>query len=201
MAKANRTAMVLVSALSLALSSNCSLSRGTTQLVEVRSTPPGAEVTLNGEPVGETPLFVEVRRRDAEPVLRFEEAGFESVERELDRRRSGWFWGDLTVAVFFGGVAFFGASLSSGVGAGTAGLGALWATAFLAPPLALGTAYGFPDRVRVVLPPLDEAGEPAEASVGGTAGRPVVAGRFELPTPVIGAVGKGASTTDTPRTP
>lgn len=173
MAKATGRRWRLVPTLSLAvaLSSNCSLSRGTTQLVAVRSTPPGAEVSLNGEPVGETPLFVEVRRRDAEPVLRFEEAGFESIERELERRRSGWFWGDVAVAAFFGGAAFFGASISSGVGAGTAGYGALWATAFLAPPLALGTAYGFPDRVRVVLPPLDETDEPAEASVGGTAGR------------------------------
>ena len=179
MAKATGRRWCLVPTLSLAvaLSSNCSLSRGTTQLVAVRSTPPGAEVSLNGEPVGQTPLFVEVRRRDAEPVLRFEEAGFESVERELERRRSGWFWGDVAVAVFFGGAAFFGASISSGVGAGTAGYGALWATAFLAPPLALGTAYGFPDRVRVVLPPLDEADEPAEASVGRTPAAGVTPGK------------------------
>ena len=161
-----RRCLALTISLVVALSSNCSLSRGRTQLVEVRSTPPGAEVSLNGEPMGETPLVVEVRRRDAEPVLRFEKAGFEPVERELARRRSGWFWGDFAVAAFFGGVAFFGASISSGVGPGTAGYGALWATAFLAPPLALGTAYGFPYRVRGVLPPVDEAGEPVEANVG-----------------------------------
>lgn len=159
-----RRRLALTMGIVVALSSSCSLSRGRTQLVEVRSTPPGAQVALNGWPVGETPVHVELRRSDADPVLRVEEAGFESVERKLDRRLGGWFWGDFSMALLLGSVAGLGAALDDGgFGPASIGFGALWSTAILAPPLALGSAYEFPDEVRVVLPRAGGSGDPGGA--------------------------------------
>ena len=57
-------AMTMAAALS-----GCSLSNGRTQIVRVRSVPPDAQVWLDGERVGATPLDVEVRRRNAGPAL------------------------------------------------------------------------------------------------------------------------------------
>lgn len=138
--------------MAVALSSNCSLSAGRTQLVHVKSTPSGAKVSLNGDSVGETPVHVRVQRRDADAVLHIEEVGFESVERRLDRRLGGWFWGDFATALVLGSIAGLGAALDDGgFGPASIGFGALWSTAVLAPPLALGTVYEFPNEVDVFL--------------------------------------------------
>lgn len=170
MAKRSGRRRCLVLMMVVALSSNCSLSRGRTQLVHVTSTPPDAQVSLNGEPVGETPMYVEVRRRDADPVLRIGKAGFESVESGLDRRLSRWFLGgDLVGALFLGGFAWAIASLDYGPSSPRSiGYGALWSTPVLAPPLVLGTAFAFPNEVEVVLERADGGGDP----VGGLSGSP-----------------------------
>lgn len=174
-----RRGVMLAVGMVVALSSNCSLSRGRTQLVEVRSVPLGAQVSLNGEPVGETPVHVEVGRRDADPVLRVGKAGFEPVEQGLDRRLAGWFLGgDIPVALLLGGLAAVGGALSSWSAGASIGYGGLWSTAVLAPPLALGTAFEFRNEVEIVLQRSD--------GVGGAAGtarklaRPVFDVRSEL---------------------
>ena len=176
-----RRRFVIAVGMVVVLSSNCSLSRGRTQLVHVTSTPPSAQVSLNGESVGETPVHVEVRRRDAEPVLRIGKAGFGSVEKRLDRSLSRRFiWGDLVVALLLGGVAWAGASIDSGgYGPGSIGFGALWSTAILAPPLALGSAFEFPMKVDVAL----RRSNRGVGSVGAAAResvRPMVGGRSRL---------------------
>lgn len=147
-----------------ALSSNCSLSAGRTQLVHVKSTPSGAKVSLNGDSVGETPVHVRVQRRDADAVLHIEEVGFESVERRLDRRLGGWFWGDFATALVLGSIAGLGAALDDGgFGPASIGFSALWSTAVLAPPLALGTVYEFPSEVDVFLQRIDGTVDPTAA--------------------------------------
>lgn len=175
---ARRRRLAIAVGVVVVLSSNCSLSRGRTQLVHVTSTPPTAQVSLNGESVGETPVHVEVRRRDAEPVLRIEKAGFGSVEKRLDRRLSRRFiWGDLVVALLLGGVAWAGASIDSGgYGPESIGFGALWSTAVLAPPLALGSAFEFPTEVDVALR-RSNGGVGSVAAAAGESVRPMVGGR------------------------
>ena len=162
-----RRCLVLTMSVVVALSSNCSLSRGRTQLVHVTSTPPDAQVLLNGGPVGETPVYVEVRRRDADPVLRIGKAGFESVESGLDRRLSGWFVGDLVGALLLGYLGWLIAALDyGGASPRSIGYGALWSAPVLVPPLALGTAFEFPNEIEVVLERADGGGDPVGASVG-----------------------------------
>lgn len=69
------------------MTSGCAtLQNGTAQRIRVNSTPPGAQVFLNGQPVGTTPTQIVVSRRNREPVIRVERDGFSPFEQTLQRR-------------------------------------------------------------------------------------------------------------------
>ena len=72
---------------------------GSTQRVEVSSTPPAAEVFLDGQAVGVTPVEVVVSRRDPIPAIRIEKDGFRPSEQKLRRSRSWWLLADVGVGV------------------------------------------------------------------------------------------------------
>lgn len=85
-----RTGRNLVLASALALSGGCALmANSTTQSIDVTSTPPGAQVLIDGRAVGETPLRVQLPRRRKSPVLRFEKEGYRSEVMPL-RRSLSW---------------------------------------------------------------------------------------------------------------
>ena len=69
---------------------------GSTQRILVSSTPPAAEVFLDGQAVGVTPVEVVVSRR-AEPVVRIEKDGFRPSEQTLRRSTSWWLLVDVGV--------------------------------------------------------------------------------------------------------
>ncbi len=94
--------------------SGCSLSNGRTQIVRVRSVPPDAQVWLDGERVGTTPLDVEVRRRNAGPALRIEKNGFAPAERILPREISGSGRSDLVFAGVLAVVSFIAGGTAAG---------------------------------------------------------------------------------------
>ena len=72
---------------------------GSTQRVEVSSTPPAAEVFLDGQAVGVTPVEVVVSRRDPIPAIRIEKDGFRPSEQKLRRSTSWWLLADVGVGV------------------------------------------------------------------------------------------------------
>ena len=81
------------------LSSACATAiNGTTQRVAVASDPPGAQVYVNDAPVGVTPAFVDVPRRDRDLELRLEKDGYEPARLALEREFSGWSWGNVLFA-------------------------------------------------------------------------------------------------------
>lgn len=83
---------------SLASAGGCALlANSTTQFVDVTSAPSGAQVRVDGRPVGETPVRVKLPRRRGGVVLRFEKDGFRSQQRPLRRSLSRWLWGDAYV--------------------------------------------------------------------------------------------------------
>lgn len=125
-----------------ACSSACAtVINGATQRVAVMSDPPGAQLYINDTPVGVTPAFIDVSRRDA-VELRFEKDGCDPAVLTLKRSRSWW----SAANVLFAGVpindystgAWMGAMVFYGV------LGAL-------EDARSGGAYKRPDSVRAAL--------------------------------------------------
>ena len=131
-----RTGRNILLATALALSGGCALmANSTTQSIDVTSTPPGAQVLIDGRAVGETPLRVELQRRRRSPVLRFEKEGYWSEVMPLRRSLS---WHLL-------GSAYFLARLPVNDytwGMWAANNAIVWGLDF-----ATGGAFAFPDRV------------------------------------------------------
>jgi PEGA domain len=81
------------------LSTGCAtIAHGQTQVVRVTSNPSGARVFVENVQLGVTPAQLELNRRDANIVLRFEKDGFASQQTALKRTLSKWLLGDLAMA-------------------------------------------------------------------------------------------------------
>ena len=92
---------LIISALafSLILISCGTIMQGTTQQVGISSSPSNADVTINGQNKGTTPLTVDLKRKDSH-MVRLELQGYEPFETTLTRKTSGWVWGNIV----FGGL-------------------------------------------------------------------------------------------------
>ena len=112
---------------------------GSTQRIPVTSTPPAAEVLLDGQAVGVTPVEVVVSRR-AEHEIRIEKEGWRSSEQTLRRSTSWWLLADV-------GVGHFGHTLGVAAGAGPVLLDYL-----------IGAAFRFQSRVDASLEPAGQRG-------------------------------------------
>lgn len=82
----------LVVCLLLVVTTGCATltTNGTSQRIPVESSPPGADVFVNGDHVGETPIEVDVSRRDESPQIDIRKNGFLPVTYTLQRRPSWW---------------------------------------------------------------------------------------------------------------
>ncbi|MFU8861632.1 MAG: PEGA domain-containing protein [Cyclonatronaceae bacterium] len=83
--------------------------QGTTQQVGISSSPSNATVTINGQSKGNTPMLVDLKRKDSH-MVRIELDGFEPYETTLTRQVSGWVWGNIV----FGGLIGLVVDASSG---------------------------------------------------------------------------------------
>lgn len=126
---------------------------GTTQRIRVASTPPDAQVLLDGQLVGVTPLDVTVSRRNHRPVLVVEKHGFPRHERRLRRSETwrilasvgtgaglAWVSGALIVGGHERGLSFWETMSVGGIGAAPGVIDYL-----------TGAVFAFPDRVDVDL--------------------------------------------------
>jgi len=86
--------------LAIGLSGCATVINGTKQKVSFLSDPPGSAITINGVPVGRTPVTFDLKRGSAVQVSVVAE-GYEPANFSLTRRRSSWIWGNLV----FGGPA------------------------------------------------------------------------------------------------
>ncbi len=82
---AKRAACTGLALLILLNTTSCGLLVSGRQKIRLNSTPQGAEVLMDGNNEGVTPLTVSVRRRD-EPVFRFQKEGYIPQERPTDRK-------------------------------------------------------------------------------------------------------------------
>ena len=63
------------------------------------STPTNARVTVDGKPLGSTPLIVSLSRK-GNHIVRMELDGYLPFEATITRKTSGWVWGNIV----FGGL-------------------------------------------------------------------------------------------------
>lgn len=73
--------------------------QSSTQQVGFSSNPGNASVTINGQNHGNTPMIIDLKRKDSHMVV-IELEGYQPYETSLTRRTSGWVWGNLV----FGGL-------------------------------------------------------------------------------------------------
>lgn len=83
----------------VSFTSCASIIHGSKQVVPINSTPAGATVMLDGLNVGETPVSVEMTRKDVHTVT-LQLDGYQDFEMRLARKTSGWVWGNIV----FGGI-------------------------------------------------------------------------------------------------
>jgi len=74
---------------------------GTSQSIGFSSRPTGAEVTINNEPRGSTPIIVDLKRKDHH-IIRITMDGYESYETTITRGVSGWVVGNLVFGALVG---------------------------------------------------------------------------------------------------
>ena len=96
--QAVRCAMCALLAACVLLNGCATAMNGPAQRVAVASDPPGARVYMNGAPVGVTPAFVDVPRRDPDLKLRLEKDGYQPTMLPIERSRSRWVAGNLLFA-------------------------------------------------------------------------------------------------------
>lgn len=73
--------------------------QGTTQQMGISSNPSNANVTINGQSKGVTPMIVDLKRKDSH-MIRIDLEGYQTYETVLTRKTSGWVWGNIV----FGGL-------------------------------------------------------------------------------------------------
>lgn len=86
-----------------------SIVNGTTQRVGISSMPTGAIVSVDGAVVGNTPMFVDLKRKE-EHIVTIELPGFQKAQLTVTQNISGWVLGNLA----FGGLLGLGIDYLSG---------------------------------------------------------------------------------------
>jgi len=89
---------LLVSTL-FTLNSCASIMHGSSQEVPINSTPSGANVFINGQDIGVTPVTTTLKRKEMHTLV-LELDGYQPFEMNLARKTSGWVWGN----ILFGGI-------------------------------------------------------------------------------------------------
>jgi hypothetical protein len=87
-------------AIAVATTGCATIMAGGPDRVNVNSNPPGANVFLDDQLVGQTPMVVTLDRDKSRGLIRIEQAGFQPVVMQRSKQINGWFWANLC----FGGV-------------------------------------------------------------------------------------------------
>lgn len=90
----------IIAAVSLVSTAACaSIMNGSNQGIAFSSTPVGAAISVDGQPMGTTPAVLRLARKETHTV-RLDLDGYAPFEMQLDRKMSGWVWGNIA----FGGI-------------------------------------------------------------------------------------------------
>jgi hypothetical protein len=83
----------------IALSGCATIMHGTSQDIGLQSAPTNAKVTVDGLPMGNTPVVAKLSRKDNH-IVKMNLDGYQPFEATLTRGTSGWVWGNIV----FGGL-------------------------------------------------------------------------------------------------
>ena len=85
------------------LATGCaSIIDGNTQSISFAPNPDSATVTLNGAPIGKTPVTVPIKRQAGAQTLKFSKEGFKDHEVPLTTTLNPWFLGNLVTGGLLG---------------------------------------------------------------------------------------------------
>jgi hypothetical protein len=78
-----------------------SIVKGTTQTIPVASNPSGADISIDGNRVGQTPSSVEVKRK-SDHLMTIEKKGYETESVAITRNVGGAVFGNILAGGFIG---------------------------------------------------------------------------------------------------
>lgn len=85
-----------------ALAGCATIMTGSTQKLTFNSNPNGAQVFINGQPVGTTPITIEWKRGSAAATIEFRKEGFETHVANFNTKVNGWFFGNIITGGLIG---------------------------------------------------------------------------------------------------
>ena len=91
--------LLLTGCLAVPVAGCATIMHGTKQQVSISSTPTGARVTIDSAEAGQTPIVVELRRKDRH-AIQVDLEGYQPYVIVTTRGTSGWVWGN----IIFGGL-------------------------------------------------------------------------------------------------
>lgn len=91
--------LFIVLIVAVLLNSCATIINGTSQQVNITSTPIEAKVIIDGEELGKTPFIADLKRKDNH-IVKIELDGYKTEVITLNGKTSGWFFGNC----LFGGV-------------------------------------------------------------------------------------------------
>ena len=77
----------------LAFSACSTIMHSSTQEIELKSNPPSAKITVDGQKFGTSPQVVNIER-GINHLIKFQLDGYEIYETQITRKISFWFWGN-----------------------------------------------------------------------------------------------------------
>lgn len=83
----------------LSLISCATIMKGSSQEINFSSNPSGAQIKINGTPMGNTPTILKLKSGN-EHAVRLELDGYMPFETKITKSMSGWAWGNIV----FGGI-------------------------------------------------------------------------------------------------
>ncbi len=97
----HRIACVALAAAVVCLGACASVMHGTRQDVGISSNPSGAQVSVDGQPLGTTPVVAHLRRKENH-IVHLELAGYKPYDTTVTRSVSGWVWGNIVIGGLIG---------------------------------------------------------------------------------------------------
>lgn len=104
-----RLSTSIVAVASILLAGCATIMHGTSEDIGFSSTPTNAKISVDNQPVGQTPTIAKLSRKDNH-IVRMELDGYQPFEATLTRNVSGWVWGN----IIFGGVVGLAVDAMSG---------------------------------------------------------------------------------------